>query len=102
LVFSVKCLLVAEVVDPELLRPGCQLLGAVECEDVAAARLGVEQVGEAGLDAGALIEEGEGLDGAREVVRHPRGIFGGLGLDAGQGGAGLLGLDDTGGLAVYV
>jgi len=36
------------------------------------------------------------------VVRHAGGVLAGLGLDAGQGGAGLLGFDDAGGPAIDV
>jgi lycopene cyclase domain-containing protein len=81
---------------------GGQFLGAVEAEDEAAARLGIEKVGEAGLDAGALVEEGQGIDGTRQVVRHTGGVLARLGLDTGEGGLGLLGFHDASRLAIDV
>ena len=53
-------------------QPGGQRLGPVEVEDAAAARLGVEPVGEAGLHAGALVQERQRAAVGREGVREAR------------------------------
>ena len=65
----------------------------------AAAGVGVEEVCEPGLDAGGLVEERQRL-AARADLREPVGVLGGLDLDAGQGGADLLRLDDADRLSV--
>ncbi len=79
-----------------------QRLGPVEVEDRPAAGLGIEAVGEAGLDARALIEEGKRVPGAGEMVGHALRVLPRLDLDPRQGGAHLLGLDDARRLAVDV
>ena len=76
---------------------------AGEGEDFARARLGVALVGEAGEDAGGLVEEGQRAAGGLDPLQFGRGVVRGLFLDRGDGVAEslLLGLDDTDGLAVH-
>ncbi len=74
----------------------------MESEDAPRARLGIKAVGEAGLDAGRLVGERKRIMPARQAVGKPLGVLVGLDLDAGEGGAGLLGLDHPGSLAVNV
>ena len=50
---------VSTVAVRQRLEPVGQRLGPVEGEDVAGARLRVEAVGEVGLDAGGLVDEGQ-------------------------------------------
>jgi len=59
-------------------------LGAVEGEDFAGTGLGVALVGEAGEDAGGLVEEGERDAGRLDVAELGGGVFGGLFLDRGD------------------
>ena len=71
-------------------------------EDTAAARLGIETVGEPGLDAGGLVEEWERPLGRRELGGDARRVLVGLHLDPGERRALFLGLDDADGLSVRV
>ncbi len=85
-----------------LLGPPGQRLRAVEGEHAAGARVGVAHVGEEGLDAGGLIQEGQGrVPGVGlEQRRQPGAVFRRLRFDAAQGRADRLGLDDADGAAV--
>lgn len=74
----------------------------MEREHAARLGFGVEAVGEAGLGAGGLIRERQRVVPARQAGGQALGVFGGLGFDAGQGHALLLGFDDAGGLAVHI
>ena len=73
---------------------------AMEGEDAAATRLGVEQVRELGLLAGALVEHGEGEGPARDEGGKALGVVAGLGLDALERGADRFRFEDADGLAV--
>ena len=65
----------------------------MEAEDAAAAGLGIEQVDEVRLDAGADVEERQRSDRRREVRRQAFGILIDLRLDAAQREAGRLGFE---------
>ena len=82
--------------------PGGEGFGAVEGEDGAAAGVGFEEVGEARLDSGGLVAEGERATRSGEIVRESLAVFGGLNFDCDEGNALLLGLDYSGGVAVDV
>ena len=74
----------------------------MEGEDLAGAGLRVALIGEAGEDAGGLVEEGERdvvTPGLHEVF-EAAGIAGGLDLDAAEGHAFGFGFDETQGFAV--
>ena len=73
----------------------------MEREDQAAAGFGVQPVGELGLDARALIEEGEGPSGCRQSIGQPGAVFLRLCFDAGQSEASGLGLHDADRLLVH-
>ena len=66
---------------------------AMEGEDLAAARLGIEQVGKLGLDPGRLVQERQRPSVGREGVGQASAVALRLCLDAGEGPALLLGLD---------
>ena len=55
--------------------PARQRLGPVEGEDPAAARFRIEPVGEAGFDAGGLVEEGQRTDKGRYARRQPLAVL---------------------------
>ena len=82
--------------------PGGEGFGTVKAEDGAAAGVGFEEVGEARLDAGGFVAEGEGPAWRGEVLGKPDAVFGGLDLDTDQGNAGLLGFHDAGSVAIDV
>ncbi len=84
----------------DLGEPLGERLGAVKGEDGATARLGIELAGEARLDAGGLIGEGQGIAGGAHAFGQSATVFGALLFDAGEGGADLLGLDGADGLAI--
>jgi hypothetical protein len=65
----------------------------MKAEELPAARDRIEAVGEVRLDAGALVEEGQRTDRRLELGRYPVGVLLGLGLEAGERHALLLGLD---------
>jgi hypothetical protein len=72
----------------------------VDPEDRAAARVWVEQVREARDFTSAEIEERQGTDRGRQFSRETIGVALRLDLDAGQGMADRLGLEDAGRLAL--
>ena len=84
-----------------LLHPGEERLGAMEGEDVTAARVGIKTVGEAGFGAGGFVAERErGLP--RGQSRWNAGnVFGGLFLNADKGVAFGLRLDRADGFSVH-
>jgi hypothetical protein len=82
--------------------PVGQQLGLVEGEHWARAWNRVEAVGEAGFDAGGLVGERQRVAPARQTGGQALGVFVGLGFDAGEGDAFLLGLDHPGRLAVHI
>jgi len=94
--------------DPGVERLGSDPLGErrgpVDVREVggegARLRVGIEAVDEAGLDTGAQIEEGEGIDRRVEPRGEAGGVLVGLQLHVGQRVAGRLGLQGTDGLAV--
>ena len=67
--------------------------------DGARLRIGVEQVDEAGLDAGAEVQERQRLDRRVEPGGQAGRVLVGLELDAGEGVAGGLGLQHADRLA---
>ena len=69
--------------------------GAVEGEYGTAAGVGLEQVGEPGLDAGALIAEGKRAAVDRQALGEALAILERLLLETGKGAAFLLGLNDA-------
>lgn len=71
-------------------------------EDGSGARLGIEAVGEMGLDPVRLVTEGQGVAPSGEPFRQALGVFVRLGFHAGEVAALLVGLDDTRRLAVHV
>ena len=77
-------------------------LGAMEGEDLAGAGLGIALIGEAGDDAGGLVEEGQRHTGGLNPLQLGGGVVGGLVLGDGDVGAEgfLLGLGDADRLAV--
>jgi len=68
----------------------------------AAAGVGFEQVGEARLDSSGLVAERERAARRWEIVRQSLAIFAGLDFDFDKGHARLLGLDDSGRVAVDI
>ncbi len=86
----------------ECAEPGGEGFGAVEGEDVAGARLGVQRVGEVGFGAGAFVDERQRAAPRRQAGGLALCVLAGLHLHAGERGALLLGLDHAGGLAVDV
>ena len=70
-----------------------QSLRPVKGEDVAAARLGIEPVGEAGFRAGGLVGERQRRAPGGNTERHALHILLGLLLDAGERMARGFGLD---------
>src|ERR1035438_3186956 len=82
--------------------PGGEGFGTVKAEDGAAAGVGFEEVGEARLDAGRLVAEGEGAARRGKIPGEADAVLGGLDLDADQGNASLFGLHDTGSVAIDV
>ena len=83
-----------------LFDPGGERVGSVEAEDAAAARLGVEPVGEEDLDPRALVAEGQGFAPRRGQLGQAAAILLGLRLDPGQRRPRGLGLDGADGLAI--
>ena len=79
-----------------------QFAGAVEREDLAAAKVGFQGVGEAGLDAGGLVRVGQRQVDVWDGFGQALGVLGGLDLDAGERVAFGLGLDHAEGLGVSV
>ena len=73
----------------------------MEREDAAAARVGIEAVGEEGLRAGAFVAERERRFPCRQAERNAGDIFGGLLLDAGERVAFGLGFDCADGFAIH-
>ena len=82
--------------------PGGEGFGAVKGEDGAAAGVGFEEVGEARLDSGGLVTEGERAARGGEVVRESLAVFAGLDFDFDEGNSLLLGLDYSGGTTVNI
>jgi len=74
----------------------------VDVKDATAARLGIEAVGEEGLDSRRLVEKRERLHRGGNVVREAGGILLGLHLHARERRAGLLGLDHADSLPVDI
>lgn len=70
--------------------PFGQGFGLVEGEDGAPAGLGLEQVGEAGFDAGGFVAERQRAARGREGVGQSDAVFAGLWFDAGQGRTSFL------------
>jgi len=58
--------------------------------------------GGAGVDAGALVAEGEGTAGCGEGVGEADAVFSGLDFDGGERDAGFLGFDDAYGETVDI
>ena len=83
-----------------LLHPGEQGFGTMKREHAAAARVGIEAVGEEGFRARALVAERERRFPRRQAERDAGDILGGLLLDAGEGVAFGLGLDRADGFGV--
>jgi hypothetical protein len=77
--------------------PVGERFGAVEGEDVAGARLGVQRVREVGFESGAFVEERQWPAPRGAVRRQALRVLAGLHLDAGERRALLLRLDDAGG-----
>ncbi|MEJ7811496.1 MAG: hypothetical protein WKG32_13875 [Gemmatimonadaceae bacterium] len=82
--------------------PTRECVGAVEGEEVAALGDGVEAVGEAGLDAGALVEEGKRPDRRGDTGGEPGAVLLALKLHSREGGPRPLCLDDADGLPFRV
>ena len=74
----------------------------MEGENVAAARVRVQQVGEARLQSGGFVEERQRSAVGGQNIRQPVAVPARLGLDAGERVAGRLGLDDAGRLPIDV
>lgn len=72
----------------------------MEAEDGAAGGVGLQQVREAGFDAGGLIKEGEGSPRGWESLGDAFAVLLGLDFDTDEGRAFLFGLDGAGGLAI--
>jgi hypothetical protein len=72
----------------------------VEVGDPTAAGIGLQKVGEPGLDPGAAEDEGERVGHLLEVAGEAGGVPAGLVLDTGERHARLLGLQDADGLLV--
>ena len=70
-----------------------QSLGTVKSEDVAAARHGIETIGEAGFGAGGLVAERQRRAPGGNPEGHAFHVLLGLLLDAGQRMAGGFGLN---------
>ena len=84
-----------------LLHPGEERLGAMEGEDVTAARLGIKAVGEAGFGAGGFVAERERRFPRGQSGRNAGNVLVRLFLDADQGMAFGLGLDRADGFGVH-
>ena len=74
----------------------------MESENVAAARLRVQQVGEARFRPGGLVEERQRLAVRRKYLRQPVAVLARLGLHTGERVAGGFRLHDAGRLAIDV
>ena len=83
------------------LQPPGEGFGSVEPVHLAGPGYGVEEVGEPGLGAGRLVGERERPDRRGELVGEAGDVLAGLGLDADEGGADLLGLEHADRLAVH-
>ena len=73
----------------------------MEAEDAAAARIWLQQIGEAGFDSGGLIAERQRAAWGGKRFGNALAVFLGLDFDAGEGGALFLGFDDAGSLTVH-
>jgi len=73
----------------------------VKAENVSAAGIRFEEVGEARLNASGLVAEGQGAARRGQGIRNALAVLLGLNLDTNKGRALLLGLDDSGRLAVH-
>lgn len=82
--------------------PGDQRLRAVETEDGPAAGIRVQQVGEAGFDAGGFVEKGERAAEGRQVPGQALAVSGGLNLDFGERLAGFFRFHDARGVPVGI
>ena len=67
-----------------------------------AAGFGIKAVGELGLDARALIQEGKGPSGCRQSIGQPGAVFLGLRLDAGQSESDGLGFHHSDRFLVHI
>ena len=83
-----------------VLQPLRQGFWPVEAEDIAAGRVGFKEIGEAGLDAGGLIEKWQRPARGREGLGSTLAVLLGLDFDANESRAFFFGLDDPDGLAV--
>ena len=83
-----------------LLHPGEERLGAMEGEDVTAARVGIKAAGEAGFGAGAFVAEREWGFPRRQSRRNAGNVFGRLFFNADQGMAFGFRLDRAKGFGV--
>ena len=84
------------------LQPAGQGGGLVKGKHGAGTRLGVQPLGEMGLDAGGFVAEGQRPHPGRQAGGQALRVAGRLQLHPGQGGALLFGLDHACGLAVDV
>ena len=77
-------------------------LGAVEGKDIAAARMGLEPVGELCDLAGGFVLEGKWATPSGELGGEAVGVAGGLTFDTFESVADGLGFDDADGFGVYI
>ena len=95
----------ARSVEPGCFSSSCshsrQRFGPVERKDLATAGVRVQQAGESGFDAGALIQERQWTTRDGNVVWNALAVLLRLNLDAGERLAFSLGLDHAGGCAVH-
>ncbi len=83
-----------------MLEPALERVGSVEGEHLSRSRVGVQQVGEPGLDAGRLVEERQRTHDLGERVGKAVGVLARLPGDAREGGADRLGFDRPGSTTV--
>ena len=83
-------------------QPFGQRLRTVEGEDLTAARIRVQTVGEPGFDASALVEERERAAPGRQVVRESIAVLLGLPFHTSECEARRLGFNRAGGLLIDV
>lgn len=67
----------------------------MKAEDLVATRIGFEKVGETRLNAGRLVQEGEGPTWCRQRLWNSLTVFLSLDLNADESGTFLLGLNDA-------